>query len=47
MRTFIASAVIIAGFLIAQQWVAKTSEAQSHLPLAWASVATSSAAHAN
>ena len=41
MRSFIASALIIAGVLITQQWVVKSSEAQSHFttPLAWTSVA--------
>ncbi|MDR3473209.1 MAG: hypothetical protein P4M09_16230 [Devosia sp.] len=31
MRSFIASALIIAGVLIAQQWVVKSSEANSAL----------------
>ena len=42
MRTFIVSAVLIATVLIGQQWVAKSSEAQSAFPHAatWHSLAT-------
>lgn len=46
MRTFLASALIIAAVLITQQWVVKSSEAQSRISTPFAAATVGHAAPA-